>query len=238
MMNNYRPLVNRNILIGIFLLGFIYISSAQRGHTKKVHKRFSAGIIGGLTFSQLDGDNYTGYDYSSIFGGLKVSAFINEKLSFDVNFLLIRKGASIEEEEIEFRVSYPKSRFIHLDYAEIPLMLSLKPHGAKSKLYFEGGIALSRLIDLRIQENVRDFTDVSFAQIEPEIKSTDVSAVVGIGTKIANNIAIGTRFSYGLNKIYINNNPIYKETIYQIIPTQVFFLRNYYISANLVINVF
>lgn len=55
--------------------------------TKKIEKRFSAGIIGGFTMSQIDGDNYQGHDYKSLFGGLKVSALINNKLSFDVNFL-------------------------------------------------------------------------------------------------------------------------------------------------------
>lgn len=211
---------------------------AQRSHRKKLDKRFSAGLIGGLTMSQLDGDNYTGYDYKSLFGGLKVSAFLHEKLTFDVNFLYVRKGASIENEEIEFRVSFPKDRLIHLSYVEVPFLFSLKPHGRESKLYFEGGVAFSKLIDTKIQENIRNFTDVSFEEIAPDISSTDVSAIIGIGSYLTKNMSMGIRFSYGLNRIYVNDSPIFRETLLDIVPQQVFFLRNYYISANISFNVF
>ena len=223
----------------IFLcLACILSSSAQRSQNKKIEKRFSAGIIGGLTLSQLDGDGYTGYDYASLFGGLKVSAYLNKKLSFDVNILFVQKGASIENEEIEFRVNFEKNRLIHLQYAEVPFLLTLKPHGYDSKLFFEGGVAFSKLIDTKIQENVRDFTDVSYEIIAPEFKSTDISAIVGIGSYLTKNLSIGLRFSYGLNKIYVNEDPIYRETLYDRVPQQVLFLRNYYLAANISFTIF
>ena len=53
----------------------------QRSRKHKVENRFSAGILGGLTMSQLDGDNYTGFDHRAVFGGLKVSTYLHEKLS-------------------------------------------------------------------------------------------------------------------------------------------------------------
>ncbi len=219
--------------LGCFLLG-----NAQRSHKKKIEKRFSAGIIGGVTMSQLDGDNYTGYDYRSGFGGLKVSAILHEKLNFDVNFLLIQKGASIENEEIEFRVNLPKDRLIHLQYAEIPFLFSLKPNGRDSKLFFEGGAAFSKLLNTKIQENLRDFTDVSFEQIAEDLNTIDISTIIGIGSYITKKVSLGLRFSYGINKIYVNENPINRETLFEIVPRQVFFLRNYYLSANVSVNVF
>jgi hypothetical protein len=228
----YRLRAENNMArIILYTVFFLVTSSiycvAQRSHRTKVDKRFSAGLIGGLSMSQLDGDNYTGYDYKALFGGLKVSAFLHDKLTFDVNFLYIRKGASIENEEIEFRVSFPKDRLIHLSYVEIPFLFSLKPNGKQSKLYFEGGAAFSKLIDTKIQENVRYFTDVSFEQIGEDLSSNDVSAIIGIGSYFTKNMSIGMRFSYGLNKIYIKENPIFRETLLDILPRQVFFLKNY-----------
>lgn len=232
-------MLTRKLYIVLFLcFGCILLSTAQRSKNKKGENRFSAGIIGGLTLSQLDGDGYTGYDYKSLFGGMKVSAYLNSKLSFDVNILFVRKGASIENEEIEFRVSFQRDRFIHLQYAEIPLLLTLKPNGYNSKLFFEGGVSIGKLINTEIQENVRDFTNVSYEVIAPEFNSTDISAIVGIGSSISKNVALGLRFSYGLNKFYINEDPIYRETLYDIVPQQVFFLRNYYLSTNVSYTIF
>ena len=230
---------SKKISLVIFLcLGCVLLCSAQRSHNKKIEKRFSAGIIGGLTLSQLDGDNYTGYDYTSLFGGLKVSAYLHRKLSFDVNILFVQKGASIENEEIEFRVNYQKNRLIHLQYAEVPFLLTLKPHGYESKLFFEGGLAFSKLLNIKVEENVRDFTDVSFEAISSEFNTTDISAIVGIGSYFTKNLSLGIRFSYGLNKIYVNENPIYRMTLYEVVPQQVLFLRNYYLSANLSFTIF
>lgn len=220
------------------LFGMSLYGDAQRIHRKQDKKRFTAGMIGGITFSQLDGDNYTGYDRRSLFGGLKVSAFLNQKLSFEVNLLFIQKGASIENEEIDFRVSFPKNRWIHLSYAEVPFLLSLKPHGYDSKLYFEGGIAFGKLIETKIQENIRDFTQVSFDQIKSDFKPIDISAIIGIGSYLNKNVSLGLRISYGLNKFYTNPDPITRETLLDIIPKQVFFLRNYYVSANVSYTIF
>jgi len=231
-------LLKKYIVVIVLSFGCFLLGNAQRSRNVKFEKRFSAGLIGGLVMSQIDGDNYTGYDHKTAFGGLKVSAKLHEKLTFDVNFLFVQKGATIEDEEIEFRAAFQKDRFIHFQYAEVPFLLNIKPKGYDSKLFFEGGIAFSKLLNTRIQENVREFTDVSFELIEPEIKLTDISAIIGIGSYITKNVSIGLRFSYGINKIYENQNPIYRETLYQIVPTQVFFMRNYYLSANVSFNVF
>ncbi|MEM9547411.1 MAG: porin family protein [Bacteroidota bacterium] len=228
----------RCILFFCFSFICITICDAQRSRNTKLGKRFSAGLMGGFVMSQIDGDNYTGFDRRTVFGGLKVSARILDNLSFEVNLLFVRKGASIENEEIEFRVNYQKNRLIHLQYTEVPLLLNVRPKGIDSKLYFEGGVAFSRLLNTRIEENVREFTDVSFAEIEPEIQSTDISLIAGMGSYLTKNVSLGIRFSYGINKIYTNDNPILRETAYQILPTQVFFMRNYYISANVAFNIF
>lgn len=227
--------------IFLFLFACIILAipcDAQRRHTKKVDKRFSAGIVGGITMSQIDGDLYQGYDHSALTGGLKISAFIHDKLSFDVNFLYVQKGASIENEEIEFRASYAKDRWIHLDYIEVPFLLTLKPHGSQSKLFFEGGVSFGKMIQTTIVENVRDFTDISYEVLSSDFNSTDISAITGIGSYLTKNISLGFRFSYGLNKMYVNENPIFRETLYETVPKQVFFLRNYYISANVSYNIF
>lgn len=232
-----RYLLNSFSLVLIFILSFQSIE-AQRKYRKTVKQRFSAGLIGGVSFSQLDGDSHTGYDHKNVFGGLKVSARLNYHLSFDVNLIYIRKGATIESEPFEFRVSYPKDRFIHLEYAEVPFLLNYKPNGLDSKFYMESGFSIARLMNTSIVENLNEFTNISYQELVPEFNSTDFSYIAGMGTELINNLSLGIRFSYGLNKIYNNENPEVKEFLFDPEPVQIFYLRNYLISVNFTYNIF
>lgn len=216
----------------------VYTAEAQSYGRKQKINRFGAGIILGLTGSQIDGDDYTGYDLIQPVFGIEGSTHLSNYLRFDINFLYTRKGANIENELFEFRVNYPKDRNVHLDYIEVPLLFKILPHGEHSKLFFEGGVSINRMINSTINENIKPYTQVIFGNIEPSFNKTEIAAVAGLGSKIVDELSLGFRFSYGITKIYTNPSPI-PHTIYtRHAIKQVYFLRNYYMNINLSYRIF
>ena len=224
-------------LIVVIFLGCSINAEGQRYQKKRID-RFAAGVLAGYTFSQLDGDNYTGYHQQKPYAGIQVSSYLSPNLSFDVNFLYIRKGSTIENEEIAFRASLPKDRKVHLSYIEVPLLLKIIPHGEESKLYFETGVSIGRMIDTHIEENVRDFTDIIFTNLEPEFNKTDIAFIAGIGSDLTKDLALGARFSYSLNKLYTEPDGAIDRGSLGFAEREVRLLRNYYVALVLSYRIF
>jgi hypothetical protein len=210
---------------------------AQRRRKPKL-ERFAAGLILGYSFSQIDGDDYTGYDRGAPLFGFQVSTQIHRKWSLDVNFTYVRKGANIENEVYDFRVNLDKDRFIHLDYAEVPILLKYRPMGDESRFYVEGGFSYGKMLNSNITERVTEFTEVIYADIEGDFKKDEINAIIGFGSALNKDLTIGMRFSYGLNKFYINESPIEKINYSIYYPKEILFLRNYYLSAVISYRVF
>lgn len=218
-------------LISLLFITILVINTVDAQRRKKVKlQRFAAGLVVGYGFSQIDGDDYTGFDRSAPLYGFQVSTQLHEKWSLDVNFTYVRKGANIESELYDFRVYYEKDRFVHLDYAEVPILFKFRPRGNESRLYVEGGLSYGKMINSDITERVNEFTEVIFSDIEADFKKDEVSAVFGFGSAINKDLTIGMRFSYGLNKFYINGNPTVKINPAIYYPKEILFLRNYYIN--------
>jgi hypothetical protein len=216
-----------NLIIIFFCVLTISDVEAQRKNQERP-KVFSAGLIGGLNFSQIDGDDYTGYDKRSLFGGFQAIARINDRWSFNVNFLYVSKGANIENEYREFKVKYDKDRTLHFQYAEVPLMVRFNPRGNQSRWYFEGGLSYGKMLSSDITERVDEFTEIVFESFEKDFKKSEWSAVCGAGVKATESMSVGIRFTYGLTKFYFNKNPteIINPNIYY--PAEIDFLRNYF----------
>jgi hypothetical protein len=226
-------------LISLLFITILVINSSDAQRRKKDKlERFAAGLVIGYGFSQIDGDDYTGFNRNAPLFGFQVSTQLHKKWSLDVNFTYVRKGANIESELYDFRVNYKKDRLIHLTYAEVPVLFKFRPKGTESRLYVEGGLSYGKMINSDITENVNEFTEVIFSDIEDNFKKDEVSAVFGFGSVINKELTIGTRFSYGLNKFYINDHPITKINPNIYYPKEILFLRNYYVSIIMSYRVF
>ena len=117
-------------LFAIIIICFIiqYNSSAQE---------FNAGISAGLSTSQVSGDNLGGFNKAGIIIGGFVNRKINSLFKVQLEMMFIQKGSSNPKPENLIGE-------IHLDYIEVPIILSFR-NSEKVSLNF--GLHISTLID-------------------------------------------------------------------------------------------
>ena len=92
--------------------------------------------------SQIDGDNFVGYDLIGLYAGLRGSMRLGEKMQMRVELLYSQKGSKFES--TEGAKQGEKDRHIKLNYAEIPILFAYRINrvDAKNALWLEGGISL------------------------------------------------------------------------------------------------
>ena len=160
----------KKIFFLIILFIFQFNSSAQE---------FNAGILSGLSTTQVSGDNLAGYNKAGLIIGGFVNRDILQSLALQIEMMYIQKGSS--NPKVENLIAE-----INLEYIEIPLILVLK---SSEKINFDFGIHISALIDgyykdiYGILENQIEFNDYEFG------------AVVGIAYKLNEKMSLCTRLS-------------------------------------------
>ena len=212
-------------MVPLFLTLLFQKVDAQRYSRKKVDI-FQGSITGGFNLSQVDGDGYTGYDKVNPNFGLRASVYLKHNLFLDIGMAYTTKGANFENEALNFRVSRPKDRSIHLSYVEVPFSLRWTP-SKQSRLYLESGLSYNRMVSSEIVEKTVELTTIVFEKFETDFRNWEISSIIGAGYSISNRIGIGLRFNYGLSKYFINDNPREENFFTQGLPPEVLFLRNY-----------
>ncbi|MEM6697615.1 MAG: hypothetical protein AAF806_16255 [Bacteroidota bacterium] len=100
-----------------FLLPSFSDAQTRRFNPKQ---RFHAGIITGVNLSQIDGDDYSGYDKLGIMGGLQGIALLNRRTKLVTELLYSSKGSRVENELI---FQPQKNRVLAVNYAEVPILI-------------------------------------------------------------------------------------------------------------------
>ena len=118
----------KKIFFLIILFIFQFNSSAQE---------FNAGILSGLSTTQVSGDNLAGYNKAGLIIGGFVNRDISQSLALQIEMMYIQKGSS--NPKVENLIAE-----INLEYIEIPMILVLK---SSEKINFDFGIHISALID-------------------------------------------------------------------------------------------
>ena len=190
--------MTRYILLVVFA---IFLSQANA----QVFERFGAGLIGGMTASQIDGDDLAGYNKLGFTAGIRGTAEIKPWLDFAVELLYSQRGSRSEA-----RLSTsPSRRKIELGYIELPLMIILKDwkYNADSKRnsYYKvralAGISVGRLISASSFDNsgLESFDD----NLADAFNSNDLGFLIGLGYNFTKNLGIEGRFNRSMNKLFV-----------------------------------
>ena len=149
---------------------FTSISNAQN---------FGGGIIGGLSISQLSGDQLAGYDKGGILFGFFTNRTIGKKLLGKMELIYIQKGSKNPEKD-------ERHEYL-LNYIEIPILLQ---YNIQQDLRIEGGVQLAILIKEKEQDTF------GIEQILREsFNKNDISISVGLEYKLTENIWLNSRLS-------------------------------------------
>jgi hypothetical protein len=213
----------------LFLLFILLADSLYGQRRSKRFDTFSGGVVAGMNISQMDGDYFTGFDKAGLYAGLRGNARFSSRLSLNIDLLFSQKGSKIPhgtyvtDNEI-------RDRTIGLNYVEVPIMLKINLKPVVNSPFLEFGGSFSQLISTRIKEKEPGtFRGTAFKEIAQDFRSFDYNVIAGLGFNAGEHLQFALRYSFGVNKFYINEAFV-PRVAFSPLPKEVEFLRNYYIS--------
>lgn len=213
-------------LVGLLLL-LSQDMMAQR-RSKRIKQRFRASLLAGFNLSQMDGDNYNGFDKFNPQFGIGGTAVINRQSEVCIELLYHNKG--IRTETNPRRVINTKDRLIDLTYVEVPVYFRHNQKEIFPSLFFEAGGAFARLVGATVKEPEVVEDGLVISGLENDFKNNEISMLLGMGYQFTEHIGARFRYSFSLTRTY-NAADFGNEAALQIEQqrglTQ---LRNYYIS--------
>ena len=157
-------------------------------------QRFGAAVVAGTNASQIDGDMLAGFDKLGLTGGLK--AIVNLESVFDLNveFLFTQRGSKpdIFNPEVDPDIE------VHLNYAEIPVYISLGDWWQEEDEYYKvsahAGLSYGRLITARTFDHVNT-GDQDLDNLVQYFNNNDLSWLVGISYRLNKNWGLTGRYT-------------------------------------------
>jgi hypothetical protein len=190
------------ITITFILLMFCGASFAQEEEDGEPHglyieqpRLFSAGLIGGANFAQVDGDAYAGYHKV----GLNVGAIgylqIKKHLAVSWEILYSQKGAKSDAARISGIDTVWIVRYgINANYAEIPVMIN---YFDKRKSHFGLGVSYSRLVSST--ETLTTQPDGNFVDLNKyPFAKNNYDFLAGVQLHFIKGLYLNIRFQYSI----------------------------------------
>jgi len=215
------------IFVLLFILSVSYLSAQGFNNSdRRVRNTFSAGLILGANFTQMDGDFFVGFDKRGLTGGIKAYAYLTNRASLVVEILYTQKGANIPHGTVLLSTS-KKDRMINLNYVEIPLLVKFKVQPELYRAYIEAGPVVSKLFNHKIIENdPSTIRGTVYNDLTDEFSSFEYNFLVGLGFDYRK-FDISLRYNFGLSKLYTNPEQVEIDPL-TARPREVEFLRNYH----------
>ena len=161
-----------SITILIVLLFECFTSTAQV---------FKAGLIAGISGSQIEGDGYGGYNKLGFIGGGFVNTNLSEKMLTQFEIYFINKGS--------FDAAHPdKGDYdafsLNINYIEVPIVLGYK----HKKFKLELGLYLSKFLNYSLKDEFgpRQINQYPF-------KSFDFGGLVGLSYQLTDHLSANFR---------------------------------------------
>lgn len=169
-------------------LHFILALSAMLLTLTSYGQAFKAGVLGGISTSQVGGDGYSGFNKA----GINLGVFLNTALSKEVDMQFeieyMQKGArkNPDTEKGDYTML-----LIRLDYVQVPILV--KYH--HKNFYLEGGGYAGFLVNFYLENE----TGVRTEQFQEDparkrVKDTDFGVLAGLGYEINDHFTLNSRF--------------------------------------------
>ena len=169
---------------------------------------FKAKVIGGINASQLEGDNFSGFNKIGLQGGVGVTYPLTERFSsqssrvgksLSIELLLNQKGSSST-----FSISSNVQRTsTSLHYIQVPLLFAIDQwyDEAEShyKISLEGGLYYARLFEVKSSQD-------AFENFIDRFRKNDAGVVIGAKYRFRYNWSIGARYDHSFLKVFQDPN--------------------------------
>ena len=170
----------------------------QVGLTQQIEEgRFTASIVAGVNFSQIDGDEDASYSKVGFNGGARGGVRFGDKMELCTEILFSQKGSYVSQID----------KMYHLDYIEVPVLFYYKDWEAmdnKQRKYmrvmFGAGFSYSRLVNSSVTQYGDPITVVQPGFVDPFLKN-DFMVMLDANVFFLRNWAINLRWSRSLTTI-------------------------------------
>ncbi|MCL3780040.1 PorT family protein [Prolixibacteraceae bacterium JC049] len=166
----------------ILIVSFVFVSQAKA-------QRFSGGVLGGITASQVEGDKYSGFHRLGVTGGMWVRFPVSDKWGLQGEIKYTQKGSK--------RNPKPKkgdytSYSMATHYVELPLLLRYETQKRFSLL---GGVTAGYLIGSKEKD---EYGVIDESLIKESIKKIDIAVTAGVEVALIPKLSLDLRWAYSL----------------------------------------
>jgi hypothetical protein len=166
----------KNIFIILIVVFFFLVGIQVNG------QGFKAGIVAGLSTTQISGDQLSGFNKAGIVAGGFVSTQLSPKFDMQMEILYIQKGSRKNANpDKEDYTSY----LLRLNYFEVPLLVQWK---YSKRFIFEAGPSIGVLLSTYEEDEFGEFnTSFPFEKLE-------LGVMGGLNVMLAKGFSFNTRF--------------------------------------------
>ncbi|MFK7935502.1 MAG: porin family protein [Saprospiraceae bacterium] len=219
----------------LLIIGLILPTSVDAQRTKKKKKLplFGASVFAGVNTSQLDGDEYTGFNKSGAYAGIRGVTRFTNRLQLNIELIYSQAGALFEHSNRPFAGPVKRDRLIKLDYAVAPILFRVYVDDEKdgTGVNIEVGAAYARLVNREVEEIIYDErTDRSYAEIQDDFNTSEWNFITGLGYDFNHKMGVNLRYTLGATRIYVNEDYM-PRTNFSPREEDIELLRSYYISV-------
>lgn len=158
---------------------------------------FKGGFMGGFNGSQVDGDNFSGYDRLGLMAGAFIYTPLSRSIDLQFEIEYMGKGAAYHTpttDDPNANIEIYRSNF---HYIELPILLRFK---TRSAIAFEGGLGFGYLFSYSVDDDVNGSlsTDPDPGSL---FKKYELSGIVGGSYTFADKYTVDLRYSYSITSI-------------------------------------
>ncbi|MBL0340629.1 MAG: PorT family protein [Bacteroidetes bacterium] len=168
--------MHKNIFIILLVVFFSLVGIQVNG------QGFKAGIVAGLSTSQISGDQLSGFNKAGILAGGFVSTQLSPKFDMQMEILYIQKGSRKNANpDKEDYTSY----LLRLNYFEVPLLVQWK---YSKRFILEAGPSIGVLLSTYEEDEYGEFNS-SFP-----FEKLEFGVMGGLNVMLAKGFSFNTRF--------------------------------------------
>lgn len=166
----------------IFPVVLLFLTTATRLSAQS----FDAGLIAGLSTTQISGDQLSGFNKVGIIAGGFVSTFISEKFDGNMQLIYIQKGSrkNADPEKNDYT-----SYLLRLNYIEVPVLLQWK---YSNRFVFEVGPYFGVLLGSYEENELGELPD------RRAFKDFEFGGGAGLNIVLVNNLIFNARVTTSL----------------------------------------
>ncbi len=188
---------NRRVIYNVVIccmLSVVATTARAQNFYVDNERTFFGGLVAGANFSQIDGDNYKGFDKAGLNVGGIVYTRVSTELAASIEILYTQRGAyGKEASDLGEKGIFVSNYRTSLTYAEVPVMLHYFFPG---KNHIGVGLSYARLV--KSTEKATTYPTQNFDQTKYPFRKHALDFILDGKIRVWQGLYINPRFQYSI----------------------------------------